>query len=165
MKTNDFNQAMITIHGRVKDIMTNIGLKIHEKEIPTVLRAPANEWEWNCLALYVKDTNTIYFKSDEQNPIDNNVLEMLIAHEMTHSCQDLTNFNIQMVDATVDEYWEQQHEVEAYAVQDIYFGLFLSGPIVAMQTKANINHYKQSNSLKDMFEVVKTHYKNSIMAS
>lgn len=150
---NSFDQSMIEIATRVKEIMQTLGFAISDRGVPAVRSITSNHWTLNGEAVYVAEEHTIYFHLNMANPISNENLEQLIAHEMVHAHQDTSMFVNITTDLTTDAYWEQEFERQAYTVQDIYKGLHLMGPVVRMQYADTLDQLNEV-MLKDITETI-----------
>lgn len=150
-----FNEAMVIVATNVKNIMTELGFAIEDKDVPNVFRVTPADWIYpNCDAVYLTDQHAIAFRYDENNPLQDIILEALIAHEMVHAYQNLDHLSGDYTDATLDTYWEQKHEREAYTVQDVYQCRFLSDPETRTATNEIITKHIETNTVEDLIEMV-----------
>lgn len=161
MKT--FNEAMVEVADNVKAIMKTLGFEIIDRGVPTVLRVEPAAWTVNGCAMYIAQQHTIYFRFDETNPLPDDQLEQVLAHEMVHAYQDCNMFNNAICDLTSNAYWEQKFERQAYTVQDLYRGLHLSGPMVCMQYKDIISTLDEERVLDIMDQIVEHSRKNALI--
>lgn len=94
------------IQHRVIKLMMLLGFNVHHCTLPKlVIKEMGNvEGQYNC------STHTIFI-SDKLQGI---ALESTLAHELVHSLQNSNSWDM------FCSYYKRPHEIEAYAVQDLY---------------------------------------------
>lgn len=157
-----FNEAMVEIATRVKSIMGFMQFPITDKGVPTVLRVAKEEWKFEGLSMYNANNHTIYFLYDQENPITDRIAEIVISHEMVHAYQNIDLNHVNVMDSSLDAYWEQEIEIQAHVVQDIYTSLYLLGNEAQSLALGNINKHISEGKLDDLITTIINFQRNAL---
>ncbi len=131
------------IHSNVKWLMESFGFEIQDKGLPSIR------------INYLQPKDQMYYEPDKHEVIVNPFMvkksELIcgLAHEFTHSLQNLENYDFKI------DYCERKDEVEAYAIQALYPLIFGFKSNFPRKLWGKVPKWFKTRYMKDMKTFVK----------
>lgn len=114
---------------QVKALMIRLGFNVVDKGMPTIKILKGDGWIYGTpIAAYIFNDHVIVIREELKHLEEPTIFDELLAHEMCHSLQGLTAEKGKEVEVFEinDEYWELQHEREAYTVGGLFTMMYRS---------------------------------------
>lgn len=112
-----------TMFTQVKELMAKMNFEICDKGIPAFEYSGEEVFgDLLITAAYAPEVHKIFFNTQTIDTCTEDELLQMLAHELTHSLQDMSNIKMEDVniDVTSNEYWEQEFERQAYTIAGMW---------------------------------------------